>query len=163
MEIAKDPSKKARANPVYITPVLRQVYNSESSDELPEGDEEYKPSSKKKRQRKKKMAVTNNKDDDEIAVLDEKINPKTKMRLIQNKSKKIRTTSSVQEMLKRITEFSQSANTVDAAGEESENDSDLTCSVCLSSFWYTRELQEHMRTDHGMNKQQTGDNQNRAQ
>ena len=159
MENTSNPAKKARANPVYITPVLRQVYNSESSDELPEGDEEYKPSSKKKRQRKKKTAATNNKDDDEIAVLDEKINPKTKMRLMQNKSKKMRTTSSVQEMLKRITEFSQSANTVDAAGEESDDDSDLTCSVCLSSFWYTRELQEHMRTDHGMDKQQAGDKQ----
>ena len=160
MENANNPGKKARANPVYITPVLRQVYNSESSDELPEGDEEYKPSSKKKRQRKKKMAATNNKDDDEIAVLDEKINPKTKMRLIQNKSKTMRTTSSVQEMLKRIAEFSQSANTVDAAaGEESDDDSDLTCSVCMFSFWYSRQLQEHIRTQHGMDKQQTGHKQ----
>ena len=58
MEIAKDPAKKARANPVYITPVLRQVYNSETSDELPEGDEEYKPSSKKKRQRKTRQDKT---------------------------------------------------------------------------------------------------------
>ena len=163
MENTNNPAKKARANPVYITPVLRQVYNSESSDELPEGDEEYKPSSKKKRQRKKKMAATNNKDDDEIAVLDEKINQKTKLRLMQNKSKKGITTSSVQEMLKRISEFSQSANTVDAAAEESDDDSDLSCSVCMSSFWYTRELQEHMRTDHGMDKQQTGHIQNEAQ
>jgi hypothetical protein len=60
---------------VYITPVLRQ-YNSESSDELPEGDEEYKPLSKKKRQRKKKMAATNSKGDDEFAVLEEKKGPK---------------------------------------------------------------------------------------
>ena len=160
MENANNPAKKVRANPVYITPVLRQVYNSESSDELPEGDDEYKPSSKKKRQRKKKMAATNNKDDDEIAVLDEKINHKTKLRLMQNKSKKGITTSSVQEMLKRISEFSQSANTVDAAaGEESDDDSDLTCSVCMSSYWHSRELQEHMRTEHGMDKQQAGDKQ----
>ena len=50
MENTSNPKKKAQANPVYITPVLRQFYNSESSGE---GDEEYKPSSKKKRQRKR--------------------------------------------------------------------------------------------------------------
>ena len=139
--------------------MLRQVYNSESSDELPEGDEEYKPSSKKKRQRKKKTDSTNNKDDDEIAVLEEKIGPKTKMRLIQNKSTTKRKTSSVQDMMKRLAEFAKSANNIDAAGEESDDDSDLTCSVCMSSYWYSRELQEHMRTEHGMDKQQAGDKQ----
>ena len=159
MENANNPAKKVRANPVYITPVLRQVYNSESSDELPEGDDEYKPSIKKKRQRKKKMAATNNKDDDEIAVLEEKIGPKTKMRLIQNKSTTKRKTSSVQDMMKRLAEFAKSANNIDAAAEESDDDSDLTCSVCMSSFWYSRQLQEHMRTDHGMDKQQAGDKQ----
>ena len=142
----KEAVKKARANPVYITPVLRSVYNSESSDELPEGDTEYKPASKKKRQRKRKIATDNSQDDDEVAVLEEKINPKTKVRLLQKKKK----TSAVQEMLKRLADFAKSTNNA-ADDEESEDDSHLTCSVCLSSFWYTRHLQEHMSTDHGMN------------
>ena len=159
MENTHNPAKKARANPVYITPVLRQVYNSESSDELPEGDEEYKPSSKKKRQRKKKVVAASSKDDDEIAVLEEKIGPKTKMRLIQNKCTTKRKASSVQEMMKRLAEFAKSANNIEAAAEESEEDSDLTCSVCMSSFWYSRQLQEHMRTDHGVDKQGTGHKQ----
>ena len=64
---------------MYITPVLRQVYNGESSDELPEGDTEYKPSSKKKRQRKRKDAANNKKHGDGIAVLEEKIGPKPKL------------------------------------------------------------------------------------
>ena len=158
MENASIPHKKARSNPVYITPVLRQVYNSESSDELPEGDAEYKPASKKKRQRKRKTPANKSKDEDEIAVLEEKITPKTKIRLMQNKMKTKSKTSSVQDIFRRLAEFSKSVNTVDAVAE-SEDDSDLTCSVCMSSFWYNRELEEHMRTEHGLDKQGTGDQQ----
>ena len=155
-----EPPKKARANPVYITPVLRWVSNSDSSDDLPEGDTEYKPSSKKKRQRKRKIAATDNQDDEEISVLEEKINPKTKMKMMQKKSKTKRTTNSVQEMLKRLADFAQSANTTSAADEESEDDSHLTCNVCLTSFWYSRQLQQHMRTEHGVDGQEkeTGEN-----
>ena len=148
-----EPAKKARANPVYITPVLRWVSNSDSSDDLPEGDTEYKPSSKKKRQRKRKIAATDNQDDEEISVLEEKINPKTKMKMMQKKSKTKRPTNSVQEMLKRLADFAQSANTTNAADEESEDDSHLTCNVCLTSFWYSGQLQEHMRTEHGVDRQ----------
>ena len=45
-----DSFKKARANPVYITPVVRHEYRDDdsSSDDLPEGDDEYKPSGVKK-------------------------------------------------------------------------------------------------------------------
>ena len=156
MENTNNPHKKARSNPVYITPVIRQVYNSESSDELPEGDAEYKPASKKKRQRKRKTPATKSKDDDDIAVLDEKITPKTKIRLMQNKIKIKSRTSSVQDIFRRLAEFSKSVNTVDAVAE-SEDDSDLTCSVCMSSFWYSRELEEHVRTAHGLDKQGTGE------
>ena len=156
MENTNNPLKKARSNPVYITPVLRQVYNSESSDELPEGDAEYKPASKKKRQRKRKTPANKSKDDDDIAVLEEKITPKTKQRLMKNKIKTKSKTSSVQDIFRRLAEFSNSVNTVDA-GAESEDDSDLTCSVCMSSFRYSRELEEHMRTDHGLDKQGTGE------
>ena len=53
-----DSFKKARANPVYITPVVRHEYRDDdsSSDDLPEGDDEYKPSGVKKQklQRKKR-------------------------------------------------------------------------------------------------------------
>ena len=143
------PVKKARSNPVYITPVLRQVYNSESSDELPEGDSEYTPASKKKRQRKRKAAATKNKNEDEIAVLQEKITPKTQLRLLQKKGNSKKKASSVQEMFKRLAEFSQSAKTT---ADESEDDSDLTCSVCQCSFWYKREVEEHVRTHHGMDR-----------
>eukprot|EP00092_Neocalanus_flemingeri_P067060 GFUD01081785.1.p1 GENE.GFUD01081785.1~~GFUD01081785.1.p1 ORF type:complete len:160 (+),score=61.49 GFUD01081785.1:108-587(+) len=150
-----EPHKKARANPVYITPVLRRVSNSDSSDELPEGDTEYKPSSKKKRQRKRKIKAVDNQDDEEIAVLEEKINPKTKMMLMQKKKERKGPTNSVQEMLKRLAAFAKSANTTNSADEESEDDSYLTCSVCLTSFWYSRHLQEHMRTEHGADSQET--------
>ena len=148
MDDTDPPVKKPRANPVYITPVLRQVYNSESSDELPEGDSEYKPASKRKRQRKKKTPATKSKNDDEIAVLKEKITPKTQLRLLQNKgnSKK---KNSVQDIFKRLAEFSQSVQNADA---ESEDDSDLTCGVCMCSFWYKREVEEHMRSHHGRDR-----------
>ena len=62
---------------------------------------------------------------------------KTKMR--QNKSTTKSKTSSVQEMMKRLAEFAKSANSIDATAEE------------------------HMRTDHGMNKQQTGHKQESGQ
>ena len=62
-------------------------------------------------------------------------------------------------MMKRVAEFATSANNIAAAAEESDDDSDLTCSVCMSSFWYSRQLQEHIRTQHGMHKQQGGDKQ----
>ena len=35
--------------------------------------------------------------------------------------------------------------------EETEDD-DLTCSMCLSSFWYKNELLEHMKTTHNVDK-----------
>eukprot|EP00092_Neocalanus_flemingeri_P067059 GFUD01081784.1.p1 GENE.GFUD01081784.1~~GFUD01081784.1.p1 ORF type:complete len:160 (+),score=50.19 GFUD01081784.1:107-586(+) len=149
-----EPHKKARANPVYITPVLRRVSNSDSSDELPEGDTEYKPSSKKKRQRKNKTTSTLNQYDEEISVLKEKINPQTKM-MMQKKNKTNRTTNSVEDMLRRLADFAKSADAANAADEESEDDSNLTCSVCLTSFWYSKQLQEHMRTEHGADSQET--------
>ena len=62
-------------------------------------------------------------------------------------------------MMKRLAEFAKSANNIDAAAEESDDDSDLTCSFCMSSFWYSRQFQEHIRTQHGMDKQQAGDKQ----
>ena len=144
------PYKKPRANPVYITPVVRQTYNSESSDDLPEGDSEYRPTGKRKKTRKKR-APTNDKDeDDEIAIVKEKINPKTKAKLMQKKTKSAKNGAAVQEMLKRLAEFSQSANTIKPGTEEAEDDdSDLTCSKCLISFWYSRELNEHNCQVHG--------------
>ena len=137
------PVKKPRANPVYITPVIKWVSNSDTSDELPEDDTEYKPASGRKKQRKRKPTAAKTKQDDEIAVLKEKINPKTKMRMMQRKA------HSVQDMLKRLSDFAKSANTIPAADEETEDDTHLTCSVCMTSFWYTRLLEEHMRTEHG--------------
>jgi hypothetical protein len=76
------------------------------------------------------------------------------MQMIQNKSTTKRNTSSVQNMMKRLAEIDKSANNIDAVAEDSDDDSDHTCSVYTSSFLYSRQLQKHIRTEHGMDKQQ---------
>ena len=123
--------KKPRANPVYITPIVRTEYrDDDSSDSLPEGDDEYKPGGKKKQKRVKRKADT---DDESYEA------PKRKKK-----------SNSVQDMLAKLEKFAKNTASKGKNEQHSDDDSHLTCPVCMTSYWYTSELREHMRRDHGM-------------
>lgn len=100
--------------------------------------------------------------DDEICVLEEKITPKTKQKILQRKKMLakgggavktiIRVNSSQgKQMLKKIAESGLVASSVTpVAKDEDEEDIQLTCPVCLSCFWYPNQTHEHMRSVHNI-------------
>jgi len=106
--------------------------------------------------------------DDEIAIIEEKITPKTKMRLLHKKKilakgggaktvirvnsaqgkqllRKIATTGAVPKAANSVTK-----PTIKKDEEDSDDDSQLTCSICLSSFWYANQTYDHMKTAHSI-------------
>ena len=101
--------------------------------------------------------------DDEIMVVAEKITPKTKMKLMHKQQKRLgmpqgsarggrggrgavrgrgRPPSAVVTPKK--------AATVAKVSDGFEDEDDLTCRVCLSSFWYRNQLVEHLRNTHSV-------------
>lgn len=101
--------------------------------------------------------------DDEICVLEEKITPKTKQKILQRKKllakggsvkTVIRVNSSQgKQMLKKIAAsglVSSAMNPFSASNMEDEEDEQLTCPVCLSSFWYPNQTSEHMKSVHNI-------------
>jgi len=110
-----------------------------------------------------------NSDDDEIAILEEKITPKTKMRLLHKKKiiakggggaktvirvnsaqgkqllRKIASTGSVPKSASMVTKPA-----VKKDDDDSDDDSQLTCSICMSSFWYANQTYEHMKSAHSI-------------
>ena len=110
----------------------------------------------------------NDNSDDEIAIIEEKITPKTKMRLMHKKkimakgggAKTVIRVNSAQgkQLLRKIASTGsvpKSANavtkpTIKKDDDDSDDDSQLTCSICLSSFWYANQTYDHMRTAHSI-------------
>merc|ERR1712227_57406 len=90
----------------------------------------YKPGGKKKQKRVKRKADT---DDESYEA------PKRKKK-----------SNSVQDMLAKLEKFAKNTASSGKNEQQSDDDSHLTCPVCLTSYWYTSELREHMRRDHGM-------------
>ena len=106
--------------------------------------------------------------DDEIMVVAEKITPKTKMKLMHKQQKRLgmppgsgrggrggrgavrgrgRPPSAVVTPKK--------AATVAKVSDGFEDEDDLTCRVCLSSFWYRNQLVEHLRNTHSVKDPET--------
>ena len=110
----------------------------------------------------------NDNSDDEIAIIEEKITPKTKMRLMNKKkviakgdgAKTVIHVNSAQgkQLLRKIASTgsvpkSATVLTKPAAkkdDDDSDDDSQLTCSICLSSFWYADKTYEHMKSAHSI-------------
>jgi len=107
--------------------------------------------------------------DDEIAIIEEKITPKTKMRLMHKKkimakggggAKTVIRVNSAQgkQLLRKIASTGavpKSAIAVPTSSakkydDDSDDDSQLTCSICLSSFWYANQTYEHMKSAHSI-------------
>eukprot|EP00092_Neocalanus_flemingeri_P010384 GFUD01011192.1.p1 GENE.GFUD01011192.1~~GFUD01011192.1.p1 ORF type:complete len:641 (+),score=221.43 GFUD01011192.1:47-1969(+) len=109
-----------------------------------------------------------NSDEDEIAIIEEKITPKTKMRLMHKKkmmakeggAKTVIRVNSAQgkQLLRKIVSTGavpKSASavtkpTIKKDADDSDDDSQLTCSICLSSFWYANQTFEHMKKAHSI-------------
>merc|ERR1719430_874115 len=104
--------------------------------------------------------------DDEIAIIEEKITPKTKMRLLHKKkilakgggAKTVIRVNSAQgkQLLRKIASTGsvpKSAVTTSVTkkfDDDSDDDSQLTCSICLSSFWYANQTFDHMESAHSI-------------
>lgn len=100
--------------------------------------------------------------DDEIAIISEKITPKTKLKLMHNQK---RLPSSMVKIGnankgKRVTAnfgqkiFQQIKKPEPVAPPKEvdpfEDDEDLTCRICLNAFWYKSQILEHLKTVHSV-------------
>jgi hypothetical protein len=101
--------------------------------------------------------------DDEIMIVSEKITPKTKLKLIQKQQKRTASGSSSVLVKKQIVGSGSllrkptdiAAKNKEAAVTKTEDnldddDDDLTCRVCLSSFWYKNEVMDHLQSVHSV-------------
>lgn len=103
--------------------------------------------------------------DDEICVLEEKITPKTKQKILQRKKmlakgivgKTVIRVNSNQgkQMLKKIASTGvvptpTSSTNNSKFKDDDEEDIQLTCPVCLSCYWYPNQTHEHMKSVHNI-------------
>ena len=105
-------------------------------------------------------------EDEEIAIVSEKITPKTQHRLTQlkkmyqlNMQKKFQAANKKGQFMRNgnkvvrtIINKAQLLNPLKKLEEEEtaffEDDEDLSCSLCMNSYWYKREIYEHLMVEH---------------
>jgi len=102
--------------------------------------------------------------EDEIVIVSEKITPKTKLKLMQKQIKRTISVASSHQVKRKVMvgsniiqrkgnigetkkEETSAAKAEDSAFDE---DADLTCRVCFSSYWYRNHVLEHLKTAHGV-------------
>ena len=109
--------------------------------------------------------------EEEISIIEEKITPKTKMRLLHKKkilaakgsaggAKTVIRVNSAQgkQLLRKIASTGSvpksasmvSSSAVSKDDDDSDDDYQLTCSICLSSFWYANQTYDHMKSVHNV-------------
>lgn len=93
--------------------------------------------------------------DDEISIISEKIVPKTKMRMIQNQKRFANQVMRMGSASSKKNSFNKKPvqpqiKKVEPIKEEDpfEDDEDLTCRICFSSFWYKTQILEHLIATH---------------
>jgi len=129
------------------------------------------------------ITLADSSSDEEIAIISEKITPKTKLKLMQQKNNKtnaffqlknknaflkhknkvnstkvgqIRTVKNGVSYVKTTSpQVSTESSKEDAKKPEEEkdffeDDEDLSCRLCLSTFWYKTEIMEHLKQDHNV-------------
>lgn len=101
--------------------------------------------------------------DDEIAIISEKITPKTKLKLLQNQRRHLSTmvkAGNANRGRKPNTNFGRKIIQPQVKKPQPppppkevdpfEDDEDLTCRICLNAFWYKTQIVEHLKTVHSV-------------
>jgi len=101
--------------------------------------------------------------EDEIVIVSEKITPKTKLKLMQKQIKRTISVTSSHQVKRKVmvgSNIQRKVNIGEAKKEETsaakaedsafDEDADLTCRVCFSSYWYRNHVLEHLKTAHGV-------------